>query len=220
MNLEVAPPGKHEQLRLRYFDRVLAWRGASVLDIGANTGYFTFAAIERGARSVCAVEGNASHAQFIAEAARALGLEARVQVRHEYFDFAADGEVYDIALCLNVLHHLGGDFGDAALSFGAARRQMLDCTRRMATRARTLVLQLGFNWKGDRCSPLFEGGRKAALIDFVREGVAREWTLAEAVSPNPHTLAYEPACEANLGRFDLLGEFLNRPILLLRSRLI
>jgi SAM-dependent methyltransferase len=217
-NTDGLPPGKRETQRQRYFDRVLRYEGASLLDIGANTGYFSFAAVERGARRVCCYEGNAEHAAFLADGAGLLGLQDRVEVRPRYFEFDGRGERFDIVLCLNVLHHLGDDFGDPALGMEDARRRMLACLRNLAANARTLVLQIGFNWKGDVRHPLFEGGRKAPLIEFVRSGLGDAWDLQETVVANPETGEYEPAGEHNLGRYDALGEFMNRPIFLLKAR--
>ena len=216
---EAMPAGKRESERQRYFDSVLAYAGQRVLDIGANTGYFSFAALAQGAASVLCVEGNPRHAEFIEAGARALGVGERLRVRPAYFDFeAAPQERFDLTFCLNVLHHLGDDFGDPALTLVQARAQMLASLNRMSALTGTLVLQLGFNWKGDVRFPLFEGGEKAALIEFVRSGLDAGWALDAVVVPNPQTLAYEPVNAGNIARCDALGEFMNRPIFVLRSR--
>jgi len=212
------PAGKLEVERQRYFARALPLRGASVLDIGANTGYFSFGAIEQGAKRVRCYEGNAQHARFIRGSADRLALGERVDVRHAYYDFNGDAaDVFDVGLCLNVVHHLGDDFGDPALTLEQARIHMLDCVNRLAATLRVLMLQVGFNWKGDVRFPLFDGGQKSALIEFVRRGVADHWGIDEIVVPNPATRDYEPLCAANLARNDAIGEFMNRPIFKLRS---
>src|ERR1700712_5379910 len=68
------PAGKLEAQRQRYFERAVAMDGRTVLDIGANTGYFSFAALQSGARRVRSQEGNVAHARFIEAAANALGV--------------------------------------------------------------------------------------------------------------------------------------------------
>ena len=212
------PAGKLEVERQRYFARALSLQGASVLDIGANTGYFSYGAIERGAHRVRCYEGNAQHAQFIRTSADRLGLGERIDVRHAYFDFTGDeSEVFDVCLCLNVVHHLGDDFGDAALSLDEARSHMLACVNRMAATVRVLMLQVGFNWKGDVRTPLFAGGQKSALIEFVQRGVEGHWSVGEIVVPDPATRDYEAVNAANIARNDAIGEFMNRPIFKLRS---
>ena len=215
------PPGKLERERQAYFDRVLPLAGAEVLDIGANTGYFSFGALDGGARHVTCYEGNADHADFLQQAASATGMADRVSVRARYFDFMSPpDQTFDVVYCLNVLHHLGDDFGDAGLGIDAARTQMLRCLNHMAAYGRVLMLQLGFNWKGDPRHPLFDGGEKAALIDFVTRGVASYWRLEEVTVPNPSSKAFEPVSAATLPRDDRVGEFMNRPLFKLGSVLL
>jgi SAM-dependent methyltransferase len=212
------PVGKHEAERQRYMSQQLLLRGLSVLDIGANTGYFSFAALEAGAASVVSQEGNAEHANFIALAAQGLGVDDRLEVRPHYYSFTdPSAEHFDVTLCLNVLHHLGDDFGDQAMSLDEAKAQMLVALRRLARHTRHLWTQLGFNWKGGRHRPLFAQGTKAELIDFVRQGVQGHWRIDDIAVVNPQTREYEPIDSHNLQRFDSLGEFLNRPLFRLTS---
>jgi SAM-dependent methyltransferase len=207
------PAGKHEAQRQRWFERGVRFADASVLDIGANTGYFSFAALGQGARRVVSQEGNVRHAEFIEAAARRLGLAERLEARPSYFDFAAaPRERFDICLCLNVLHHLGDDFGDPAVTIGEARHLMLAGINGLAASSKTLLLQLGFNWKGDVRFPLFEGGTKQAVIDFVRAGTASHWQIDEIVVVDTVSRDYVPAEAHQLARVDGLGEFLNRPL--------
>lgn len=215
------PVGKREQERQAYFDRALPLLGARVLDIGANTGYFSFGALQSGARHVICYEGNAEHAAFVAHCAEAAKLSDRLTMNARYFDFKQPVEqTFDVAYCLNVLHHLGDDFGDASLGIEAARAEMLRCLDYMADVTHTLMLQLGFNWKGDVRHPLFEGGEKAALIDFVADGSARKWVIEEVTVANPVSKVYEPISEDNLPRNNQIGEFMNRPLFKLRSRVL
>jgi SAM-dependent methyltransferase len=211
------PAGKLEAQRQRFFARHVDYAGARVLDIGANTGYFSFAAIEAGAADVQAYEGNPAHAEFVRSAAAQLGVADRLQVHARYFSFASSGARHDIGLCLNVLHHLGDDFGDRTLTIEQALRCMQDSLRAMADSVATLILQIGFNWKGDVRYPLFAGGEKTALVDFVLQGAAGAWSVAEIAVPDPATGAYEALSSRNLARNDAVGEFRNRPLFVLRS---
>lgn len=215
------PAGKLEMERQAYFDRSLPLRGAKVLDIGSNTGYFSFGALQSGAHHVTCYEGNQAHATFVSECAERVGLAARMQMNACYFDFTAPViEAYDITFCLNVLHHLGDDFGDRSLGMDAARTQMLEGLHHMASLTRVLVLQLGFNWKGDVRYPLFEGGEKAALINFVTQGISDRWSIEEVTVPDPVTRAYGPISENSLPRNNAIGEFMNRPLFKMRSRVL
>ena len=94
---------------------------------------------------------------------------------------------------------------------------MLACVNRMAATVRVLMLQVGFNWKGDVRTPLFAGGQKSALIEFVQRGVEGHWSVGEIVVPDPATRDYEAVNAANIARNDAIGEFMNRPIFKLRS---
>lgn len=217
---EALPEGKLEAARQHWFSATLPLAGARVLDIGANTGYFSFGAIAAGAREVIAVEGNPEHAEFIRSAAAQLGLADRLRVQSGYYGFGDDeaGERFDIVYCLNVLHHLGDDFGERGLGLAQAKARMRDCLGHLAGVTSLLVLQTGFNWKGDRERPLYRRGLKAELIEHVREATADDWTIEETVVADPKWRRYVPLDAHNVQRFDELGEFMNRPMFRLRSR--
>lgn len=214
------PGGKYEQQRQFYMRQRQPFSGLNVLDIGANTGYFSFGAIEDGASKVVSQEGNVEHANFISLGARCLGLEDRLVVRPTYFDFTdanVETEKYDLILCLNVLHHLGDDFGNSSLSMELAKGEMMIALNNLAGKTIRCWLQLGYNWKGNRNSPLFINGTKSELIDFVKQGIKGVWDIEHLAVFDPATHDYVKVNANNLDRYDRLGEFLNRPIFLLRS---
>jgi len=216
---EYQPLGKHEVERQRYMAEHLSIEGRKILDIGANTGYFSFAAIEAEASKVVCFEGNAEHASFIENAANYLGVSDKILVKDEYFNFQNDEkERYDTTLCLNVLHHLGDDFGDPTLSLSAAKVEMINSLNRLAARTVRCWIQLGFNWKGNRHCPLFANGTKRELIDFVQQGTQGHWVIDRIAVVDPVSQRYVDASPENLQRFDSLGEFLNRPLFLLTSQ--
>jgi len=213
------PAGKLEEQRQRWLEHAVPMADRTVLDIGANTGYFSFAALQSGARSVRSQEGNSAHARFMEAAAQALGVSDRLEVVPAYFNFEPEADQrFDVTLCLNVVHHLADDFGDSALTISQAREQMLAAINAMTAWTRTLVLQVGFNWKGDRHRPLFEGGQKASLIDWVRAGTASHWRIDEIVVADPRFDGeFRPVDAVNLPRNDAVGEFINRPLFLMTA---
>ena len=214
------PKGKSETSRQAFMSKHLSLAGLSVLDIGANTGYFSMAAIDEGAKWVVSQEGNIEHAEFISLSAICLDIKDRIEVRASYFDFSSETvepQRFDLALCLNVLHHLGDDFGDNELTLDAAKKEMLEALNRLSNAADKCWMQLGFNWKGDRNRPLFPNGTKTEIIDFVQRGTQGHWDIERIAVFDPISRAYEEANSINLARFDELGEFLNRPLFLLRS---
>lgn len=213
-----SPIGKFESARWDYMAAHGDFQDKTIIDIGANTGFFCMAAISAGASSVIAIEGNKEHADFMLHAARLLGWQDRFTILNEYYDFGANRNFNaDIAICLNVLHHLGDDFGNSHLSQEQACQEIGESLRLLARNARNCWFQMGFNWKGDRLKPLFPRGLKVDLIDFVTSACANVWSIEKVAIYNPATRAYEDANDKLMDRFDDIGEFLNRPLFFLQN---
>ena len=209
-----------ERERFDYIAARVPLQGMRVLDIGGNSGYFTFEALEAGAKQVLYFEGNAAHSEFVSLAAQLLELDEKVEVHNRYYDF--EGELHDgvcVGMLLNVLHHVGDDYGDKDLGLAEAKTLIAEHLNTMAAKVDYLALQIGFCWKGDRDSLLFPGGTKRELIDFVREAASSVWEVLDVGIPEKSggTVNYKPTTDDNLRRDDVLGEFLNRPIFILRS---
>ena len=81
-------------------------QGCTALDIGCNSGFYSFRLAERGAR-VTAIDYDE---RFLAQArwgAREFGVEDRVTIRQaQVYDLARDDTSYDIVLFLGVFYHL------------------------------------------------------------------------------------------------------------------
>jgi len=222
------PPGstwcasRHERERLAFICTKLDFSGLRVADIGGNTGYFSFEILDRAARSVDYFEGNAEHALFVEQAARQLGLAGKLRTQARYLDFSAPfAGTYDVALLLNVLHHIGDDYGDRDTGADQVQQTIRESMTTMARHARCLVFQVGFNWKGNRNQPIFEDGSRSNVIDLVKD-LSAVWDI-EAVGiarKAGDEVVYEDMGLASVARDDSLGEFLNRPLFILRSRLL
>ena len=91
--------------------------------------------------------------------------------------------------------------------------------RSMAATTDILVFQMGFCWKGNRNLGLFENGTKREVIDFVIEHSNDTYQLEHIGVPvmRAEKVIYEELDEENVNRDDSLGEFLNRPIFVLRT---
>ncbi|WP_434027916.1 class I SAM-dependent methyltransferase [[Pseudomonas] boreopolis] len=209
---------RHDRERLRYLLARLGVAGRSVLDIGCNGGFFLLELLAAGASRATGYEGSRDHAEFLAQAAAALGLGERLQVHPRYYDFQGDSAHHDVALLLNVLHHVGDDYGDRGLNIAGAREEILRSLRRMRERCDVLVFQLGFNWKGERDAGLFAQGSIAEMVEFVEQGARGSWRLrhvgvAERLADGG--IEYRELGPDNGHRKNELGEFLNRPLFIL-----
>ena len=210
---------RHEQPRLDCILSNLNLQDRRVLDIGGNTGFFTFESLNAGASKAYYCEGNRAHANFVALAAKILGYAGRVDILNRYFAF--DGtdieSQVDVCLLLNVLHHVGDDYGDSELSVDNAKKEILRSLNAMAAVADTLVFQLGFCWKGDRHKALFQNGTKKEMIEFITEGVSGIWNIESIHIPEviDGQVVYRPLSSLNILRQDGLGEFLNRPLFIM-----
>jgi len=209
-----------EHERLEYITSKVSLSGVTILDIGGNSGYFTFEALEAGAIHATYYEGNKDHSEFVELAAEVLGFSEKVTVRNRYYTFSDERhDKVHLGFLLNVLHHLGDDYGDDKLDMEAAKLMMAEQLNSMADKVDYLALQIGFCWKGDRNSLLFQRGSKRELIDFVNSSVKGFWQVEHIGIPEKFgdEVHYSEPNDQNMCRNDNLGEFLNRPIFILRS---
>lgn len=212
---------RQERERLDYMLEHVDFRDKRVLDIGGNTGFFTFKVLKNGARHVDYYEGNETHAEFVALAATVLGLEDQITVHPEYYLFHEQIDQYDIILNLNVVHHLGDDFG-AERQKEHAKQKMLFCINSLACYANCMIFQMGFNWQGNPNDGLFENGTKEEMEKYLEQGAEGYWKITNtgiAVMRNDE-IFYEDRNEQNNVRIDIVGEFLNRPIFIMKSETI
>ncbi len=212
---------RFEKERMDFIKESTSFQGKRVLDVGGNTGYFSFEVLEAGAREVVYYEGNKEHSAFVMESKRILNLP--LQIHNKYFDFDIDlenNEKYDIVLLLNVLHHFGDDFGDKGASIEKAKQKIKDSINYFYNKTDYLILQLGFCWKGDRNQLLFQNGTKKEMIYFIKESTNDNWEMVSigiAEVKNGIT-NYVSSTPENLKRNDAIGEFRNRPIFILKSK--
>lgn len=213
---------RYEKERLDYLTRYLDFNKKRILDIGGNTGYFTFEMIELGASCVHHYEGSKYHSEFVRLASEYLNCDDRIITTNKYYCFDnTDGDKYQITLLLNVLHHLGDDYGNKNLSIEKAKILMLDQLNYMSDKTDEIVFQLGFCWKGNRNDGLFTNGTKKELIDFITEGTRKKWDILHIGIPVlcNRVIKYQDLNERSIVRDDSLGEFLNRPLFIMRSKL-
>ena len=212
---------RYERERLEYVLQNIDIRNKTILDIGGNTGFFTFEMIENGAKKVDYYEGNSKHAEFVELSAKFINLEQKISINNSYFTFKINEykNKYDVILLLNVLHHIGDDYGDPKTSMSKAKEIIIEQINGLSLITDTIVLQVGFNWKGNKEMCLFENGTKREMISFIQQGTREYWKMVkigigESVS---EMIKYYDLNDKNINRIDELGEFLNRPIFIMES---
>ena len=211
---------RFESERLDFLKSQIDFTGKKVVDIGGNTGYFTFQFIEEGAKEVDYIEGNKEHSEFVKFAAEDLNLNINVYNNYLNFDnhseFSTD---VDIVLLFNVIHHLGDDFGDQSISMEQAKVLMANSINYFHGKTDTLILQMGFCWKGNRNLLLFENGTKEEMIDFVKKATNGKWNIQAigVAEVQDGATFFNLLNDENVKRSDTLGEFRNRPIFILKS---
>lgn len=215
----IVTKSRQEKERMTYILSKLKLHDKEMLDIGGNTGYFSFEAVKNDARHVDYYEGNKDHADFVKLASDILELKDRIGVFNEYYMFEQNEKKYDIVFNLNVVHHLGDDFMEAE-DMEKAKSQMLKCVNSLADATEMMVFQIGFNWKGNRDRCLFENGTKREMIDFIRRGTEEYWDIENIgiAEKQADQIVFCDISEKNIERNDSIGEFLNRPIFIMKSK--
>lgn len=211
---------RYENQRLEFLKQHLDFKGKKIVDIGGNTGFFTFEAINLGANEAIHIEGNKDHSEFVVLAAEELGLNITSENRYLGFNDNDDfPENVDIVLLFNVIHHLGDDFGDKSINITEAKYKISQTLNYFTDKTEYLVLQMGFCWKGDRNSLLFKNGTKEELINYVKHSIHNKWDIIVIgiAEEKSGTTIYNELNSFNIFRNDSLGEFRNRPIFILKK---
>jgi Protein of unknown function (DUF1698) len=211
---------KYEKERFEYIISKIDIKNKKILDIGCNTGYFVFEFLKNGAENIIGYEGGEYHSKFVELATKLLKQEHKIHIIGEYYDFKVHEDNYDITLLLNVLHHLGDDYGDKSISMDDAKSYMISQLNSMSNKTDLLVFQMGFNWKGDVNQCLFENGTKAEMIEYIKSGIKDYWDIIDIgiAEGSKQNAVYCDINNNNIERKDSLGEFLNRPLFLLKSK--
>jgi SAM-dependent methyltransferase len=92
----------------------------SILEIGSSFGHLCLEALKRGAATATGIESSPYQIACAREIARSRELPAEY-ICSDFEDWPADNPLYDIVLCVNVLHHLYDPVG--------ALRKMMRLTR-------------------------------------------------------------------------------------------
>lgn len=213
---------KFERERWNYILSNINLEGKKILDIGGNTGFFTFESCNgQKPQRVDYYEGNQEHAEFVRLASSILGLENTIEVHPKYFLFTEQTEIWDVVFFLNVIHHIGFDF-EKDVTADEVKDRMLEHINQMAQYSKIMFFQMGFNWYGNIAKCLFENGTKQEIENYIISGTQKYWEvkkigIAEEID---NGFIYKDMNERNNVRVDSYGEFLNRPLFIMKSRIV
>lgn len=209
-----------ERERFNFFKQQVDFKQRKVIDIGCNIGYFLFSILDAGAANVTGYEGKKSCGEFITQALAIADDKEKFHFFNQYYQFGKEAAKYDIGLLLNVIHHTGDDYRSDETDIEKAKENMLSQLNQLSGQVETLIFQMGFNWKGNRNLCLFANGTKREMIDFIEKGTVGYWDVAAIgiAEKSDESINYQPLSESNIARVDALGEFLNRPLFILKSK--
>ncbi|MDD3888177.1 MAG: class I SAM-dependent methyltransferase [Patescibacteria group bacterium] len=215
------PTGKVDSERLLFVIKNINLKNKTILDIGGNTGFFTFESINSEAKHVTYIEGNEEHANFAMKLTKILKLTKQISIKNQYFNFTQKryDEKFNVCFLLNVLHHVGDDFNSGLKNIGVAKEKIIKYLNNSSSFCDILIFQLGFNWQGNVHKPLFKNGTKKEMIDFIKKGTKNHWnikTIGIAEIENGD-LVYNKLNKNNINRNDEIGEFKNRPIFIMKK---
>lgn len=241
-NFAIDQQWRGDQVRMDYLEQLLEWTGKSVIDIGANTGYFALnLAHDHDCRVTC-IEANPSHCLLIERIAEHFQMQG-VHVVNQAVGVgqAASLPKADVALLFNVLHHAGHDFDQEHVRNPAeVEEYCVQYLGALRQHVNNLVFQMGYNWGGDKSRPIVAVADTRGFFAYQSRILARAgWRIERAgmafrdsvgiayhdleltALARQESLALSPDALDQLTRGlivqDGMSEFYRRPILLCRS---
>ncbi|MEN8858293.1 MAG: DUF1698 domain-containing protein [Flavobacteriaceae bacterium] len=212
---------RHEKERIDFVKDKISFKNKKIADIGGNTGYFSFDSLFEGAKFVDFYEGNEAHSLLVNKLSEYLNLDIRVYNKYLNFDNMNLPNQYDLIFNFNVMHHIGDDFGDKNISMENALKSISNGLKELSKHTKWMIFQIGFCWKGDIKKGFFTNGTKEEMIHFIENCTRNYWDIESIGIPELYndTVVYKEMNSNNLLRNDGIGEFLNRPLFILKSKI-
>ena len=148
-----------DSARWDYLSQAFDFSGQTILDVGANTGFFALSIAHRTPEAeVTALEGNENHSRYIETIADHFKMP-NMYVLHQYLgmeDLPSLGQ-YDTVLLFNVLHHAGVDFDKTYMEDKTGLSgYCTDYMKKLALKCSRVVFQMGYNWGGNKQHPVVQ----------------------------------------------------------------
>jgi len=229
----LTPTWRDDRCRLKLISEYYSFNQiGSLTDIGANTGYFSLTLAEKYPElKVTAIEGNPNHVAFIRTVCDYAEIENLKVVNHYFEATTHKGEfAAELVLYFNVLHHLGIDHQQSSVNLKNFNREASGCLKNIADNCRQMVFQMGFNWGGNKLTPIIKLDDDLGKMRYLEELITAAGFCIDAfalpfLNPNKDGFSYvcyphfEAAEDTNykkiLERHEVtqISEFFRRPIL-------
>ncbi|MFZ5437838.1 MAG: class I SAM-dependent methyltransferase [Patescibacteria group bacterium] len=142
----------------------------SIADIGANSGFFSLSlAHDFTNKKITAIEQNEIHCQFM-ELIKDCFKISNLSLNKESVVLNNINKLKktDLILLFNVLHHAGVDFSQDKISnLDDFNLYISKYLKKMATRTKYLIFQMGFNWGGNKQKPIISLEKDIEKIKYL-----------------------------------------------------
>jgi hypothetical protein len=198
------PKVRLDRARFDWMNRKSVLSGRRILELGANTGYFSLRAVsELGATSTI-YEPDANLCEIIRTSAEILGVEDRIDVRQEGVVLEGIEKLppADVLINFNVLHHAGKEFDRGKVrSAGEWSSYATDYLARLKQAAPLMFFQTGFTWGGssellcppDRsikqwCDELLKAANWSSLKCATARATNQDWAYNDFDAAQPEAM--------------------------------
>ncbi len=141
-----------DEQRYEWFSEKLDFKNKNVLDIGANTGYFSIRLSTEKDAQVIAYEPFEKHYKAIVEIKNFLSLpdnKLKVEKKGIAINDIEKLPNVDIILFFNVIQHAGEDFdSDKVKNINQWYNYAVEYLQKLAQKANYIVFQMGYSWLG------------------------------------------------------------------------
>ncbi len=140
--------GRRVENRLRAITGAVDFDGKSILDLGCNGGYFSFA-VAAAAERVVAVDGEAELIRLNQAKQAELGI-TNIDFQHALItpEFIDNMPNFDIILFLSVFHHMLCASQAHDWNTQSERSNAMEVIRKLRGKSKILVFEMGYPWEG------------------------------------------------------------------------
>jgi hypothetical protein len=218
---------RSDKIRYDFIKSHINLDNKTILDIGANTGFFSLSLAHDYSTKVYAYEANNKQCELITEIKTIFSLD-NLEILNQSLSLNTIELLpkSDICLLLNVLHHAGCEFDQELVKsrddFSSYVKNFLTLLK---SKTDTLVFQFGYNWGGNKENPIIDNNDYESMLDFLLEIFAQSgWFIniigiAQKENERFNYLAFNPYVHKKeiinlMNSQSYKGEFYKRPLII------